>query len=581
MQVTGSYKTLEKPTDKVYNKLRVKVLLSADGVHMARVSKYQTIDTAFLRPRFVWNAGLYIRLSREDGDKAESESVSSQRAILERFISAHPEINLYDNYIDDGWSGTDFNRPAFQRMLADITGKRVNCVIVKDLSRFGRNYVEAGKYLETVFPLFNIRFISVNDNIDSSENPQSVNNVIVPFKNIINDEYCRDISMKVRSALDIRRRQGKFIGSFAAYGYKKDETDHNRLIIDEYAAQTVRLIYDEFLKGYSIIGITRKLNDTGILNPSAYRKQNGERGLWTDSTVRRILTNELYIGNLVQKKNETVSYKIHVAKQVEESRRITVKNTHEGIVARDDFYKVQALLRRDTRTSPSADKLSVFAGFIKCADCGRAMQKRAVKQKNKLYAYYVCSSYKRLHRCSKHAVRVDLMEQTVLAFLNKYIKIAVDFDKVIEKMNAEEKKKSTNKRLQSELDLQKKELIKTQNILTDLYPDYKNGVLGKAQYMALKEQYDNRAVAIQSAIERLEKQIKTNENGLYGSNEFIETFKKYRGLKELSRDVVIELIENIFIHDDGTIEIRLKCKNLFEEAAEYLRQDKSYSRQTG
>ena len=190
--------------------------MSAIVVHMARTSKYQNFDTAFLHSENIWNAGLYIRLSREDGDKAESESVSSQKAILERFIFEHPEISHYDTYIDDGWSGTDFERPAFQRMLADITSKRLNCVIVKDLSRFGRNYVESGKYLETVFPLFKIRFISVNDNIDSSANPQSINNVIVPFKNIINDEYCRDISMKVRSALDIRRRQGKFIGSFAA-----------------------------------------------------------------------------------------------------------------------------------------------------------------------------------------------------------------------------------------------------------------------------------------------------------------------------------------------------------------------------
>ena len=189
--------------------------MSAD-VHMARTSKYQAYNTAFT-PSVEWKAGLYIRLSREDGDKLESESVATQKAILERFITEHPAINLYDYYIDDGWSGTDFERPEFQRMMADITTKKINCVIVKDLSRFGRNYVEAGKYLETIFPLFKIRFIAINDMIDA-ENPSSINNIIVPFKNIINDEYCRDISMKVRSALDIRRRQGKFIGSFAAYG---------------------------------------------------------------------------------------------------------------------------------------------------------------------------------------------------------------------------------------------------------------------------------------------------------------------------------------------------------------------------
>ena len=218
-------------------------------LHMARTSKYQTNNTVSA-PSYEWNAGLYIRLSREDGDKLESESVATQKAILERFIAEHPSINLSDYYIDDGWSGTDFERPAFQRMMADITTKKINCVIVKDLSRFGRNYVESGKYLETVFPLFKIRFISVNDMIDGTENPASFNNIIVPFKNIINDEYCRDISLKVRSALDIRRRQGKFIGSIAAYGYKKDESDHNKLIIDEPAAEIVRMIFSKFIGSF-------------------------------------------------------------------------------------------------------------------------------------------------------------------------------------------------------------------------------------------------------------------------------------------------------------------------------------------
>lgn len=537
---------------------------------MARTSKYNTLNMPLPRTQCTWSAGLYIRLSREDGDKAESESVYSQKAILERYVSEHPELKLYDTYIDDGWSGTDFDRPAFRRMLSDITSKNLNCVIVKDLSRFGRNYVEAGKYLEHVFPLFKIRFISVNDSIDSTENPQSVNNVIVPFKNIINDEYCRDISLKVRSALDIRRRQGKFIGAFAAYGYKKDEADHNKLVIDERAAQTVRLIFSRFLEGYSIIGIARELNDRGIPNPSEYRKRGCGSGLWTDSTVRRILTNELYIGNLVQKKNEMLSYKIHVSKQVERERRIKVSGTHEAIVSEEDFVKVQSLLKRDTRTSPNKRKLSLFAGFIKCADCGRAMQKRAVKQKNRVYGYYVCSSYKKLHECSKHAVRVDILEKAVLAFLNKYINMAVDFDRVISKMTAEERRNGSKRRLCDELELRNREYFKNQKILTELYPDYKSGLLGKEQYLSLKERYDNLAAKLRLEIEDIKKRIAETDEGTDGVSAFIEVFKKYRGLKELSREVVTELIENIYIHGDKTIEIRLKLKDELSAANNFL-----------
>lgn len=212
---------------------------------MARTSKYrQAYSSAASQSR--WRVGLYIRISREDGDRIESESIASQRALLQRFAEERPDMQLFDCYTDDGFSGTDFNRPDFQRMIKDAANKKINCIIVKDLSRFGRNYVEAGKYLETVFPLFGVRFIAVNDQIDSVASPASVNNIIVPFKNIINDEYCRDISIKVRSALDIRRRQGKFIGSFAPYGYRKDEADRSKLVIDDGAAQIVRFIFKEF-----------------------------------------------------------------------------------------------------------------------------------------------------------------------------------------------------------------------------------------------------------------------------------------------------------------------------------------------
>ena len=533
--------------------------MSAMQVHMARTSKYQTYNTVFA-PSFEWNAGLYIRLSREDGDKLESESVATQKAILERFIAEHPTINLYDYYIDDGWSGTDFERPAFQRMMADITTKKINCVVVKDLSRFGRNYVEAGKYLETVFPLFKIRFISVNDMIDGTENPSSINNIIVPFKNIINDEYCRDISMKVRSALDIRRRQGKFIGSFAAYGYKKDENDHNKLIIDEPAAQIVRTIYSKFIGGYSIIGITRELNERGIPNPASYKKLNGGSGLWNDSTVRRILTNELYIGNLVQKKNEVISYKIHVSKAVEQKNRIVVENTHEPIVSKADFYKVQSLLKRDTRISPNNAKLSALSGFVKCADCGRAMQKRTVKQGTKTYEYYVCSSYKKNHLCSKHAIRTEILEEAVITFLNKYINLAVDLDRLKDKINDEIVNSKRTKKLNSLISAKRYEVDKANKILVEIYPDFKSGLIGREQYLALKEKYENLILKSEGEIKLLESELKSFAVNDY-ADEFIASLKKYDGIEKLTRDIVVELIENIFIHESGDIEIRLKCRN--------------------
>ena len=560
---------------------------------MSRTSKYLSVQ-AVAPVANIWQAGLYIRLSREDGDKPESESVASQKAILQRFISDNPEINLTDFYIDDGYSGTDFDRPAFQRMLADAASKKINCVIVKDLSRFGRNYVEAGKYLEVVFPTFKLRFIAVNDGIDSFAQPSTMNNVIVPFKNIINDEYCRDISVKVRSALDIRRRQGKFIGSFAAYGYKKDENDHNRLVVDGDAAETVRFIYEKFLSGYSVIGVTRALNERGVPNPSEYKAGKGLNcrrntacnnvGAWTDSTVRRILTNEVYIGNLVQKKNEVISYKIHVAKQVEKQNRITVKGTHAPIISNEDFEKVQSLLKRDTRTSPKekTGKLSTFAGFLKCADCGRAMQKRTVKQPNKTYEYYVCSTYRKMHStlCTKHAIRAEVLEDAVLTTLNKYIALAVDFDRLIEKINRVQKGGTRSKRLSSELVAGQSELSKAQKILVDLYPDYKSGIITREQYFALKEKYENSSKRAEREIARIKEEMRNFASGVDGNNEFVATFKKYGGLKELTRDILTELVENIYVHEGGEIEIHLECKDAFLAASEYIETHKAKSSST-
>lgn len=540
---------------------------------MARISKYEAAPASCDKQ---WRAGLYIRLSREDGDKAESESVLTQRAILERFVSEREEIVSFDVYVDDGWSGTDFDRPAFKRMLGDITSKKIDCVIVKDLSRFGRNYVEAGKYLETVFPLFGVRFIAVNDCLDSVAEASAQNSLIVPFKNIINDEYCRDISVKVRSALDARRKQGKFIGSFAPYGYRKDEADHNRLIVDGEAAETVRNIYGSFLSGMSILSIARELNVKGVPNPSSYKAQKGFKcnrsgALWCDATVRRILTNEIYIGNLIQKKNQTVSHKIHLSRPVGECDRIKVTDTHEAIIPREDFDRVQCLLKRDTRTSPVSNRLSVFAGFLKCADCGRAMQKRTVKQPYKTYDYYICSTHKKLKSaCTKHAIRADFLEQAALDALNGYISRAVDIDEVLRKMNEAEAMSGKESRLQFELTAKRREKEKAEQLLTEIYPDYKCGVIGREQYFRLKERYETVVKQCEASALEIERELRERQNGVSERNRFIETFKKYRGLRTITRDVVVELIDHIAIRENGEVEICLKCKNEFASAENFL-----------
>ena len=553
---------------------------------MARTSKYSEINNKVQSAEKIWQAALYVRLSREDGDKIESESVISQKALLQDFIAKQEDIDLYKIYVDDGWSGTNFERPQFLNMMEDMKEHKINCVIVKDLSRFGRNYIEAGQYLEKVFPLMGTRFISVSDSLDSVKNPSSMNNVFVPFKNIMNDEYCRDISNKVRSSLNIRRQQGKFIGSFAAFGYKKDPTDHNKLIIDEEAADVVRSIYNWFISGMSIMGITKKLNEMGILNPTSYKsskgynyKHNGGKkndSMWPDSSVRRILKNEIYIGNMVQGKNKVISYKLQICKAVEEDSWIVVENTHEPIISKDTFEIAQSLFKRYTRTSSSKSEVSLFAGFVKCADCQRAMNKKTITQPYGIYQYYVCSSFKKMDKgaCTKHTIRIDKLEKAVLKTIQTQIDLAVSMEELIEQINENEKTNKASERLLKALSAKEKDKENILKMKVDLYPDWKSGEISKEEYLALKVKLDEKLSDINNAIETIKNSIAETKNGIDNTNEFILSFLKYRNIKKLSREILVELIENIYIHEGGGITIQFKFSDAFEKVAEFIENNK-------
>jgi len=548
---------------------------------MARTSKYFEKNQAPSSAAKVWKTALYVRLSREDGDKPESESVNSQKAFLANFLLSHSDLEFYRLYVDDGWSGTNFERPQFKTMIEDIRAGAVNCVVVKDLSRFGRNYIEAGRYLETFFPMMRVRFIAVNDNIDSYSDPRSINNAIVPMKNVMNDEYCRDISMKVRSSLDTRRAQGKFIGAFAAYGYRKDPENHNRLIVDQEAAEVVRSIFRLFLGGMSVIGIAKHLNALGIPNPSEYKRRMGDKyrhpagstldGLWPDSSVRRILKNELYTGVMVQGKNETVSYKVNISRAVEPESWFRVENTHEAIISRDIFDAAQRLFARDTRTPPKARTVGLFAGLIKCADCGRAMNKKSITHRYGVYQYYICSTYKKMKNsaCSKHTIRADKLENAVLVTLQKQISLAVDMEALIKTINESENANSASQRLEAALAANRTERRKAEGILLDLYPDYKIGLLSEQQYRALKERYERQLESLDATGENLREQLEKRACGVPDGG-FIGSFAKHRNLETLNREILTELVENIYVHEGGAIEIVFRYCDAFALAAEYI-----------
>ena len=393
-----------------------------------------------MRKHILFNVAEYIRLSREDGDKAESDSIGNQRKLITDYLKDKDDFVLYDTYIDDGFTGTNFNRPSFKRMIADIEAGKVNCVIVKDLSRFGRDYIDTGKYLERYFPDHEVRFISITDNIDSMKQAYDM---LLPIKNIFNEQYARDISKKVHASMKTKQRAGEFIGAFASYGYKKSPVDKNKLVIDEYAAGVIRKIFRLYIEGHGKIRIAAILNEDGVVCPSEYKKINGDNyrnsncldstSYWTYSTINRILQNEMYIGNMVQnKKSQRMRGK---SKAQDKEDWIVVKGTHEAIIDDETWNKVQDLLKRRTRNLDLNSNMSIFAGFLKCGDCGRALTKKiGTPGHGGGVVNYYCGTYVRSGRqyCTPHPIPHLVLEQIILEDLKAIMQNIDNMREVIE-----------------------------------------------------------------------------------------------------------------------------------------------------
>ena len=551
-------------------------------------AKYQELLERLPQVAKPWKAALYIRLSREDGDKVESNSITSQREILKEYLKLHPDIELHDFYIDDGWSGTNFDRPGFIRMMEDIYSGDVNCVIVKDLSRFGRNYTDAGNYLDNIFVRLQIRFIALNNGIDTATNNMNAATrcITVGVQNVINESLAATTSVNVRGTLNVNREQGKFIGSFASYGYMKDPNDHHKLIIDPETAPVVRMIFEKFIDGCSIIGIAKDLNEMGIPNPTAYKKLKGFNykhpagkkldGLWPDSSVRRILRNEMYVGNMVQGKNTTISYKIKQCRAIPKEDWIIVEGTHEAIVDRETFDKAQSLFNQFIRKAPQKSEVDLFSGFVRCADCLLAMNKKTNSHPYGTYHYYRCGTSRKMKKssCTNHTIRIDKMELAVLASIQGMIDSAVEMDKLIKRINSSPVKKKESSHICSAIDTHTAELEKLKGMIIDLYPDWKSGIISKEEYFTLKEQLTEKTTSLEKALENLKRTNEEFKNGITEDNDFISHFKKYGKIDTLTRAMVVELIDKIYVHEGGRITISFKFTDAYEKALEYIELNK-------
>ena len=530
-----------------------------------------------------WDVGKYIRLSKEDLKKAkegkeDSNSVKNQRDLLTEFCERHAdEFRSSEEYVDDGHTGTDANRESFQRLLSDVMNGKINCVIVKDLSRFARNYSDAGSLIDNLFVQMGVRFISLAENVDSYRDPDSVSSILVPITNVMNDNYCFQTSKKIRQVFDYKRRNGQYIASYAPYGYLKDPKDKHKLVVDPDAAEVVKLIYSLLLKGTSKRAIGIYLNEHGIPSPSVYKQSKGlpvgkkgsEHTMWTGRMIHAILTNPTYAGDLAQGRYRVKSYKVHQIEAVPEEEWVRVQNTHEAIIDRHTFDMVQSLLKRDTRTSPQGREVHIFSGFLKCADCGRALTRSSSKNGN---VYYACSTYKNLSKkaCTMHSIKHNRLEAAVLYAIQQQVYLAVSYSETVARINAAPAKRCQSHRLDDLIAAKERELAKVKGYKQSIYQDWKDGEITRQEYHDMKASYEQKTASLTDILARLTAEREELANGVNSEHPILVSYMKYQNISTLTREILIELVDHIEVYENGSICVKFKFADELRRIAEYI-----------
>lgn len=537
----------------------------------------------------VWyHTAIYLRLSRDDENldgsvKRESDSISSQRELARFFVREQPDMELFDIYIDDGYSGANFDRPDFKRMMGDIENGNVNCVVVKDLSRFGRDYIEAGRFIQKTFPAFSVRFIAITDHYDSLTADQSTTSLVIPVKNFVNDSYCQDISEKVKSHQKIKREKGKFIGAFTVYGYQKDHEDKNKLVIDEYAARIVKSIFTWKLDGMSSLAIANRLNENGIFSPMEYKKSHGEHyatgfpagivSKWSAVAVKRILTNEIYTGTMVQGKREKVNYKVDKILEKPESEWFKVEGTHEAIISKEDYQNVQRLLKVDTRAGKGREKAHMFSGFLFCGDCKEPMVRRLNRYKGRENISYICSTRNRSEGCSRHSISEADLKNVVFQMIRFQISLLMDKNPQMQYLQSRKMNFEDVNGFENEITRLRNEQEKYLELRAGLYEDLKTGIITQEDFKNFSAIYEKRYMETEKALERQEDMVKKLLQNGVESGIRLKQLKETMQISTLDRDVLLAFVERIEIYEEKRISIQFRCQEETEKLlvlAEFL-----------
>lgn len=516
-----------------------------------------------------WNTAIYVRISEEERVKSYSASIANQKSILTSYALDNG-LNIIEVYADDGFKGGNFNRPFFKRMIADIDIGLINCVLVKDLSRFGREHIEGDYYLERYFPSKGIRFISLHESLDSVKDPVRMNSIEIPLINIFNEQYLRQVSNATKASLKIKRKEGKFVGAKVPYGYMRSNEDKYKLITDFEVKHNVENIFKWFLSCENFSRIVNKLNAMDVLSPTDYRKKLNKKpikivGHWSIGHVKAILNQPIYTGDMVQGRTYSYNHKAGIRLPLPKEQWTIVKDTHEAIISKIDYENVQSLINSSVKPSTSKNKLkpSILSGFLVCSECGKKMIRSTSSYDEKVYHKFICSTYKKYgaKACSSHLIREDVMLDIALCTLNTIIMSVLDIEKaLISAQDAEMKKKIAI--MQKHYQNVKESLNNIIQLKMGLYSDYKLNVISLDEYRDMKEDFEKQYTTKKQQLSSQEKQILELKSSNWLENESFNRYRQYYdGIKQLDRKIIVSLIDTIIVDDDRNIKIRFKFQD--------------------
>ena len=520
-----------------------------------------------------YNVGIYCRLSNDDERDGESVSIENQKLLLQRYVREQG-WNEIDTYIDDGYSGTNFQRPGVQRLIADAKAGRLNVILVKDLSRFGRNYIEFGQYTDYLFPSIGCRFIALNNCVDTAKQDGNVDSMC--FLNLFNEFYSRDTSKKVRSVKKACAESGKFMGTYPAFGYKRDPEDKHHLVIDEETAPIVRRIFAMRASGMGYRAIALALNQEGIPSPRClYYQQKGQdnpchiNNKWADQTVKNILNNEVYIGNMVQGQHGTLSYKNRKLTAKPKEEWIRVEGTHEPIISCETWGTVADIGQKKVRKSKTADGIkSIFTGLVYCADCGFKMRNQVERFTYKdgrpgRYSSFMCGSYARSGKsaCSIHTIYENVLSQLVLADIQEKARYAAhDEARLLEqivRMKSKEQRSRTAS-CEQELKVVSARINELEKLMQNLYEDKCVGVVPQTVFQTLMKKYETERAQKAAILPELEEKVKAQRETHYAADRWIRIIRRYTEITELDETILFELVDRIEVGEarkEGSVRI--------------------------